>query len=125
MESILGSVKKVLGIDPGYTAFDEDIILDINTAFSNLYQLGIGPSDGFEINDTNAVWDDFLGAGGDKTFNSVKSFIVLTVRLLFDPPATSFAIQSMQSQIEELGWRLNVRREEVEHPWTPPPLVIE
>lgn len=107
--SILNSVKKNLGLMDDYTAFDEDIIMHINTAFSTLNSIGLGPVEGFEIQDDTAVWADFLG--GDTRLNSVKTYVYLRVRLLFDPPSTSFAIASMERQIEEFEWRLNVQRE--------------
>lgn len=118
IESILDSVKKVLGIDPSYTVFDEDIMMHINATFGELQQLGIGPDNGFEITDNEFKWSDFLPVS-DPVYNMAKSFTVLSVRLLFDPPATSFAIESMQKQIDKLGWRLNVHREGVKYPGEP------
>lgn len=108
-DSILNSIKKILGIDPDYDEFDADIIMHINSAFATLDQLGIGPADGFMIDDDDAVWDDFLL--GDTRLNSVKTYIGLKVRLVFDPPATSFGITAMEKQIAEHEWRLNVARE--------------
>lgn len=113
MNSILDSTKKVLGLDSEYTAFDQDVMMHINSVFSTLCQLGIGPDDGFMIEDETPTWADYLG--GDKNLNSVKSYVYLKVRLLFDPPNTSFAIAAMEKQIEELEWRINVHREEVTH----------
>lgn len=109
-ESILSSIKKILGIDANYTAFDDDIIMHINAAFNTLNQLGVGPERGFMIEDKNDVWGDFLQE--DLYLNSVKTYVALRVRLIFDPPATSFAISAMQDQIKEFEWRLNVHREE-------------
>jgi len=108
-ESILTSTKKNLGIEESYTAFDPDIILHINSVFSTLNQLGIGPIDGFAIDDATAVWSDFLE--GDLRLNSVKTYIYLRVRMLFDPPTTGYFVGAVQKQIEELEWRLNVVRE--------------
>jgi len=108
-ESILTSTKKNLGIEESYTAFDPDIILHINSVFSTLNQLGIGPIDGFAIDDATAVWSDFLE--GDLRLNSVKTYIYLRVRMLFDPPTTGYFVSAVQKQIEELEWRLNVVRE--------------
>lgn len=107
--SILKSVKKVLGLEADYTAFDLDVLMHINSVFTILQQLGIGPDAGFAIEDDTATWDTFLGA--DPKLNSVKSYVYLRVRLLFDPPQTSFVLQSMEKQIQELEWRLNVQRE--------------
>lgn len=109
MSSILTDTKKILGIDASYTAFDTDIVLHINSVFSTLNQLGLGPAEGFEIADSSADWDDFTG--GDIRLNSVKSYVYLRVRLLFDPPTTSFLIASLQKQLEEIEWRLNTQRE--------------
>ena len=107
--SILKSIKKVLGLDADYTAFDIDIVMHINAVFSILQQLGIGPVNGFAIEDDTATWDTFLGT--DPLLNSVKSYIFLRVRLLFDPPTSSFHTEAMKQQIQELEWRLNVYRE--------------
>lgn len=117
-DSILDSVKKVLGIASEYDVFDQDIILHINSVFSTLNQLGIGPTDGFAIDDDVATWTDFIGT--NKKLNSVKTYVCLRVRLLFDPPATSFAISAMEKQVQEMEWRLNVVREEETHPWVEP-----
>lgn len=117
-DSILTSTKKILGIEESYTAFDEDIILHINSVFSILNQLGIGPDDGYAIGDSSDTWDDFLG--DDVRMNSVKTYVYLRVRLLFDPPTTSYLINSMNEQVKELEWRLNVQREEGS--WTDPNL---
>lgn len=116
-DKILENVKKVLGIATDYDVFDQDVIMHINTAFSTLNQLGIGPAQGFAIEDDEDVtWSAFLGV--DPRVNNVKTYVYLRVRLLFDPPGTSFAIEAIQSQIKELEWRLNEQRE-VEQ-WTPP-----
>lgn len=109
--SILTSVKKNLGILDDYTAFDDDILMHINTAFSTLRQLGIGPDVGFEIADKTALWDTFTG--GDPKLNSVKTYIWIKVRLLFDPPTSSFMIESLKKQADEIEWRLNRDREDV------------
>lgn len=120
IQSILDSVKKVLSIDPSYEAFDEDILMHVNSVFSTLTQLGVGPDNGFMIEDKTAVWSDFI-VGNDPRFSMVKSYMVLRVRLLFDPPATSFAIESMQKQIDQLEWRINVEREYQKYPTPPTP----
>lgn len=121
--SILNSTKKVLGIAPDYMAFDLDIITHINTAFSTLTQLGVGPVTGFMIEDDSAVWTDFIA--DDLQYNSVKSYVFLRVRQLFDPPATSYLIASFDAQIKELEWRLNVHREETGWVDPDPPVFIE
>lgn len=114
-DSILDTVKKVLQIPEDYTAFDIDIIMHINTVFGILHQLGIGPITGFFITDKAATWGQFLD--NEPLLNGVKSYVVLKVRLMFDPPTTSFAIKAQQDQVAELEWRLNVFREGVAHPW--------
>lgn len=104
--SILDSTKKMLGLDADYDAFDLDIITHINSTFAQLQQLGVGPDDGFFIDDSSALWIDFLGS--NKLINSVKTYMYLKVRMFFDPPTTSFALTATQDQIKELEWRLNV-----------------
>jgi len=116
-QSILNSIKKVIGIHPDDVSFDEDIVMHVNSAFSTLAQLGVGPAEGFMIEDDLATWDTFLGAD-PRLLNSVKTYVYLKVRLVFDPPNTSFVIESMNKQIQELEWRLNVQREE--ESWTDP-----
>ena len=106
-QSILDSVKKVIGMDPSYTAFDIDIIMHINTQFSKLYNLGVGPKNAaFEIEDKNAKWSDFLQ--GKTNINMVKTYVCMAVRLIFDPPPTSFGIEAVKTEIQEMGWRLNI-----------------
>lgn len=109
--SILKSTKKKLGLADDYAVFDVDVIDHINTAFSTLTQLGVGPADGFMIEDENAEWADFIGTD-NLQYNSVKTYVFLKVKLLFDPPETSYLISAMERQIEEIAWRLNIHREE-------------
>ncbi len=110
-DSILESTKKILGVPADYDVFDPDITLHINSVFSTLNQLGIGPADGFMIEDADATWDTFLG--GDKRLNAVKTYVYLRVRMLFDPPNTAYLVTAMEDQIRELEWRLNVMREDL------------
>ena len=114
--SILTSVKKNLGLAEAYTAFDADILLHINSVFGNLSQLGIGPEEGYEITDATAVWADYFT---DKNLNAIKTYVYLRVRLLFDPPTTSYHITALNEQIREFEWRLSTYREE--DGWTAPP----
>ena len=109
--SVLTSTKKILGLAESYTAFDLDVITHINAAFSTLTQLGIGPPTGFMIEDSAKQWSDFLGID-DLNHNLVKTYVYLRVRLLFDPPTTSYLLGALQQQIEQIEWRLNVTREE-------------
>lgn len=106
MDSILTSIKKLLGIAEEYTQFDEDIIMHINTVFLNLTQLGVGPEDGFAIENDAASWEDFIN--DNIQLQAVKTYVYLKVKLLFDPPLSSSVIESMNRMIAELEWRLNV-----------------
>ena len=117
-QSILKSTKKILGIAEDYTVFDLDIITHINSAFSTLTQLGVGPVEGFIIEDDTALWTDFIDVDVDFQWNSVKSYVFLRVRMLFDPPQTSYLISASERQIQELEWRLNIHREETD--WVDP-----
>lgn len=108
MDSILTSIKKLLGITEEYTQFDDDIIMHINSVFLNLHQLGVGPEDGFSISDATAVWEDFTSLASNIPLNAVKSYVYLKVKLLFDPPLSSAVIESTNRMISELEWRLNV-----------------
>jgi hypothetical protein len=108
--SILTSTKKVLGIDADYDAFDDDIIMHINSVFFTLNQLGVGPTAGYMIEDATETWDAFIG--NDPNLNAIKTYVYLRVRLLFDPPTTSYVITALNEQVKELEWRLNVYREE-------------
>lgn len=109
MESILTSIKKLLGITEEYEHFDEDIIMHINSVFMILTQLGVGPPEGFRIEDKTATWNEFIS--DDVRFDSVKSYMHLKVKLLFDPPLSSAAIESMNRMINEFEWRINVAAE--------------
>lgn len=106
MESILNSIKKLLGIAEDYDHFDSDIIMHINSVFATLTQLGVGPEDGFSIDDESAKWEDFLPE--ERMFHSVKSYMFMKVKLMFDPPLSSAVIECTKEQIKELEWRLQV-----------------
>lgn len=104
MDSILNSIKKLLGYDAEYTHFDADIIMYINATFSTLHQLGVGPTQGFVLTNADQTWSQFLENRTD--LESVKTYIYLKVRLIFDPPATSYAIEAMTKIANEFEWRL-------------------
>ena len=104
--SILTSIKKMLGVAEDYTEFDEDIITHINSVFLNLTQLGVGPEEGFMIEDDTAVWEDFID--DSIQLQAVKTYTYLKVKLLFDPPLSSSVTESFTRMIAELEWRLNV-----------------
>ena len=105
-ESILTSIKKLLGITEDYDYFDQDIIMHINAAFMVLTQLGIGPSEGFLITDDTDTWSDFIDDATN--FGSIQSYVYMKVKLMFDPPQNSFTVDSMTKLVNELEWRLNV-----------------
>lgn len=110
-ESILVSVKKLLGIAPEYEVFDTDIILHVNSALSVLTQLGIGPSKGYMIRDANDLWSDFVK--DEPRQELLKVYVYLRVRLIFDPPSSSSVIEAINNQIKEYEWRLTVISDEL------------
>lgn len=117
MDSILTSIKKLLGPEELYEHFDPDIILHINSVFMILTQLGVGPTEGFTIKDKSSLWTDFVP---EKNVEAVKTYVYLKVKLIFDPPSSSFVLESMKETIKELEWRLNVAvntspEEEIQH----------
>lgn len=107
MESILITIKKSLGIEKDYDGFDTEIIMGINSAFTSLNQLGIGPSTGYKIVSIEDNWEDFLG--DVLNLESVKTYVFLKTRLVFDPPSNSFLISAITNQITELEWRLKIQ----------------
>ena len=104
MDSILDTIKKLLGIQPEYTSFDEDIIVGINSAFAALNQIGVGPVGGYMIEDNTQTWTDYITT---TNLNMVKSYVYMKTRLHFDPPVGG-ALESFNRQIAELEWRLYV-----------------
>lgn len=121
-ESILTSIKKLVGLAEDDTSFDVDITMHINSVFDDLVQLGVGPSLGFEITDKNDMWDTFLE--DDKNLSSVKSYMYFRVKLMFDPPMGGPAIASIEKQIEKLEWRLNVTKETTDWQDPRPPVLL-
>lgn len=109
MESILTSIKKMLGIAEEYTHFDADLIMHINSVIMILSQIGIGPNEGFMIEDETATWSDYLS--WESNYEAVKSYMYLKVKLLFDPPLSSAVIESTNKMISELEFRLNLLAE--------------
>ena len=108
-ESILTSIKNLLGIPEDYEHYDADIIMHINSVFMILNQLGVGPSNGFSITDKTAVWGNFIS--DNDNLEAVKSYVYMKVRLLFDPPLSSAVMECMNRMIGELEWRLNSEAE--------------
>ena len=110
MDSILTSVKKMLGLAEEYTPFDDDIIIMINSVFADLTQMGVGPSEGFSIEDESSIWTDFIP--DIIKLNSVKTYMYLRVKLLFDPASVgSSTLASYERQIAQWEWRLNIEAE--------------
>ena len=109
MDSILTSIKKLLGTTEEQTDFDADIIMHINTVFGILNELGVGPEEGFIIKDDSATWDEYIT--DRRKFDKVKTYVYLKVRLYFDPPQNSSLKEAMEKQATELEWRLNTSAE--------------
>lgn len=105
MESILTSIKKLLGIGEDYEEFDQDIIIHINTVLVALTQMGIGPEEGFVISDRTTLWSDFIPDNMVKVEN-VKTYVYLKVKMIFDPPASSAVADAINRNASELEWRL-------------------
>lgn len=128
-QSILKSVRKYVGVGIDDPSFDSDLIDAINAEFSILNDLGIGPVIGFAIEDDATEWSEFLDVDGDEAkkvwLSKVKMAVNLRTRLLFDPPAQSFHLTSLQSQLAEQEWRLNVNREAVAWVDPAPPVLVD
>lgn len=113
MESILASIKESLGIPENYTQFDKQIIMHINSVFTTLTQLGVGPSEGFYIEDKSSEWSDFIS--DMSKLHAVKTYVYLKVRIVFDPASLGSAtLAAYERQIQELEWRLNLVAESEE-----------
>lgn len=109
-QSILKSTKAMLGLAADYTVFDLEIIMHINSALATLNQLGVGPEEGFMIEDATPVWDSLIGT--EPRLQSVKDYVFLSVRLIFDPPQTAHAVEAFNKQLEQFAWRINVFMEQ-------------
>lgn len=110
-ESILATVKKLLGLEADYTPFDQDIIVLINSVFMTLHQLGIGPDDGYSIDGYANKWEDFVT--NPVHLRAVQEYVYMKVRMVFDPPGNSFVMDALKQQCQELEWRMNVQAESV------------
>lgn len=111
MDSILVSIKKLLGMDADYTAFDTDIIIHINTVLMTLRQIGVESEDGFSIKGKDEVWSDFVPNVND--LESIKTYVYLKVKAVFDPPLSAAVKESMEKQAAELEWRIYVEAESI------------
>lgn len=110
-ESILDTIKIMLGLEKDYDVFDTEIVTYINSVLFTLSQLGVGPEEGFSITGSDEVWSNFID---DKSnLIAVQTYIKLKVQLLFDPPSNSFTVDAINKQIDELTWRLCLEAEEV------------
>ena len=107
MDSILASIKERIGIAEDDNSFDTDIVDLINSAFADLNDIGVGPSEGFSISNNNDLWDDF--SEDVRVLSSEKDFVYLTVKLTFDPPTQTSLLTSMENRLKKLEWRLNVK----------------
>lgn len=111
-DSILNTIKKLVGPDENYDYFDQDLIIHINSVFAVLHQLGVGPAEPYRITGSENTWSEFLE---DKDYlEDVKTYIYLRVRLLFDPPTNSFLVNAMENQIREIEWRLHIADDRIE-----------
>lgn len=106
-ESILITIKKKLGMAKDYTAFDTDVITNINTSLMILGQLGVGPKPAFRISGPEEIWSDFVNDRID--LEGVKDFIYMKARIVFDPPSSTSALQALKEEVKELEFRLNVQ----------------
>lgn len=109
--SILHDIKQMLGQEWDDPTYDLDITNHINTVFFNLNQIGVGPTEGFVIEDASVLWDEYIGT--NKNLYAVKTYIYNNVRLSFDPPANVFLVTSIQKQIDKLEWTLMVEMDPV------------
>lgn len=105
--SILITIKKLLGLDANYTAYDTDVITKVNTFLFTLMQLGVGPSTGFRITGPKETWEDFIGERID--LEAVKDFIHMKARITFDPPNSAAALQALKEEAKELEFRINIQ----------------
>lgn len=109
-ESIFESIKALLGSDSSYEAFDQDILIQINTAISILTQLGVGPHEGFVVTGPDETWDDFLGES-NYPLHMVRTYVYMKVKIAFDPPVNPSVLTAYQETCKEYEWRMNVAAE--------------
>lgn len=114
-ESILKTLKKMLGMDSEFTAFDTDLLMHINSIFMTLHQLGVGPKEVFRISGDEETWGSFLSnSRTENDLNAVMDYMYLKLRILFDPPSSSYVLSALESQMKEYEWRLNAQAERSE-----------
>lgn len=112
-DSILRSIKKLLGVDPTMDMFDLDICMNINSALANLNQIGLGPHDGFYVNGPEDKWSDFLGVNDMHVLQNAKQYVYIWVKRVFDPPGATNHLTALDNTIKELEWRISTGREEI------------
>lgn len=105
MDSILTSIKKLLGPNEELNHYDADIIMHINTVLMALRQMGVGPTTPFFISDDSQTWASFLGED-NKNLEAIKTYIYIKVKLVFDPPASAVVVQAMNETAKEIEYRL-------------------
>jgi len=115
--SILQSIKKSLGIMPEYEVFDDELVMHINSALSNLHQLGVGPEDEFSITDGTATWSDLLGPSSK--IQNAKAYVFIKTKLIFDPPTSPQLINAYEEQLRENEFRLTVTSDSMLTPTLP------
>lgn len=103
-DSILKSIKKLLGLHADDTSFDTDVLIYINSAFATLKELGVNNGELVVVEDADKAWSSTTIS--DEALPMVKTYIYLKARLIFDPPGTSFAIAALEKIMEEQEWRL-------------------
>lgn len=113
MDSILNSIKKLLGIPVDQEHFDTDVIMYINSAFSKLWELGVGPKEAFRITDDLDVWETFTQESS--IYENVKEYVYLYTKLIFDPPLSSSVLTAYDNRLKELEWRLSTKAETNQH----------
>lgn len=109
-ESILLTIKQMLGIPSEYSVFDEELAVYINTVIAALRQLGVGTENGFAITGENESWEDYIG--DTLMYENVKAYIYLKVRMMFDPPSSSFVLEAFKNQAAEIEWRIYIQADE-------------
>ena len=109
-ESILDSIKHLLGITPDNTVFDSDIALHINSALANLISMGVGPQEGYQIQSSANVWSEFLGNEDPLLIQNAKTYVYIKVKLIFDPPINSAVIEAFNAQAKEIEYRVYTQK---------------
>lgn len=108
-KTILEDIRHAIGLGDEHTFFDSDLILHVNSTFDIIHQLGAGPIDGFVIEDGSETWDDYFA--GYKTIEFIKTYMYISVKLVFDPPQNSFLVKALEDKQKEYEWRINVAAE--------------